>query len=103
MRLTASCREYIKGALTPFCAFSFSFFHISMTAFRPSSQAFVVSNVFKLSMSICITLRSRPFRSRSFIVSANFWSMFLVKVWPGLSAKMRISIMALYWYDGRVQ
>lgn len=57
----------------------------------------VASNESIVSISIWRTLRSRPVRSNSLTVSTNFWSRFRVKVWPGLSARMRISMIALYW------
>lgn len=82
-------------------AFSFSFFHMDIIRARFSSSIFVCSMSSSVSMRIWRTLGSRaPFRSWR-VVSTNFWSKFLVKVAPGLSANMRKSMMALYCHDGR--
>lgn len=36
-------------------------------------------------------------------MSTNFLSKYFVKPGPGLSAKMRASMMALYWHEALVQ
>jgi len=52
-------------------------------------------------MRIWRTLRSLAFLSKAFAVSTNLSSRFRVKVWPGLSVRMRTSMMALYCHEGR--
>lgn len=86
-----------------FAAFSirpFSFLHMVNRAFRLVSNAFSRSSASNVSLRIWLTLRSCPFRSKCFTVSAKFLSRFLVKEGPGLSARMRMSMIALYWTCG---
>lgn len=70
---------------------------MSISGVSPSSPTFVYSKVSSVSISRFSTLRSFPVLSRSLTVSANFLSRFRVKVGPGLSVRMRTSMMALYW------
>jgi hypothetical protein len=70
---------------------------------RFSSLLLVVSKASSVSIKIWRTLASRPDLSNSLAVSANFLSINLVKPGPGLSARIRASMMALYWNEGFVQ
>ena len=79
----------------------FSFAHMVNKAFRLVSYALSLCIESSVSLNICDTLGSRPCRSRCLTVSANCLSMFLVKEAPGLSARILMSMTALYWTWGR--
>ena len=85
-------------ALGPPCfnALARSFFHISRSPVRVSSSFLLVSKLSNVSLRICCTLMSLPSRNNSFTVLTNLESIFLVKLFPGLSANIRNSMMALY-------
>ena len=80
-------------------AFSFSFFHMVMMGTSPSSLALVDSKASSVSIRIWRTEGSLPDRSSSLEASMNFLSMWRVNPGPGLSARMRMSMMALYWHE----
>ncbi len=70
-----------------------------MMGTSPSSLAMLDAKASSVSMRIWRTEGSRPDRSSSLVASMNFLSMWRVKPGPGLSAKIRMSMMALYWHE----
>lgn len=90
-----------RTLLTPcartFSILAFSFFHISSKGAIWTSAPLSLRKLFRVSESNCWTLGSRHVLLNSFTASTNFLSIFLVKVGPGLSDNMRMSITALYW------
>lgn len=98
------CSERVDWvvSLTPcfFIAASFSFFHMRTKGARFWSCILVNSKSSNVSINICHTLRSLTDLSRARMVSTNLSSKFLVNVSPGLSVRMRTSIIALYCHDG---
>lgn len=71
-----------------------------MSSVKFSSYAFVCWKSSRVSIRICRTLGSRRALRSPRTVSTNFWSKFRVKVEPGLSVKIRRSMIALYCHDG---
>lgn len=78
---------------------SFSCLHMLINPARFSSSAFVFSKSSKVSIRICCTLGSRLDLSKSRTTSMNFLSKLRVKLFPGLSVRMRMTIMALYCHE----
>lgn len=75
---------------------SFSLLHIPRSSATSSSHDRCISKVSKVSRKKVCTFISRPLRKRSFTVATNLTSMFREKVCPGLSMRMRMSMIALY-------
>lgn len=74
----------------------FSFFHILIKPERSGSRGFCDSNMSSVSRSMAWAAISRPSRSKSLIVFTNLASKLRVKVCPGFSERIRVSMMALY-------
>lgn len=78
-------------------AFVFSLAHICSSSLRSSSHPRCCSRVSRYWRRELCTCQSRPVRSSSLTVVTNLASKLRVKVWPGLSTRMRMSMIALYW------